>query len=158
MQEKMSAEATLLHGGWSEEELTISELYQQICTQVRPELQRFLKRIRKNSGAKVRYMIVAEPHNSEETAPERRGLPHWHLFVHETSGSVTKRQLSSAWRYGFSHFRLVDHEDYLVPWYICKYLTKGDTYSRILNSKQYGNGTFTLAERLTQALGDLRTT
>lgn len=156
MQEQMLAEAKLLHGGWPIAEITSENLFQEIVKAVRPELQKFLKRIRKNSGAKVRYLIIAEPHDGDETTPERRGMPHWHLFVHETRGSVTKRILESGWRYGFSHWRLVSQDDHLVPWYVCKYLTKCSTYSRILNSEQYGNGTFTLAERLNAALGLLK--
>ena len=53
------------------------------------EIQRFLKRIRKNSKAKLRYILVQELHKS--------GLPHYHLLIHEVAGTLTKAVLQTAW-------------------------------------------------------------
>ena len=72
--------------------------FNKMVDSVNPELTKFLKRVRKNSDARLRYMLVAEPHKS--------GMPHWHILIHEQSGVVTKRELEAAWRYGFSHWRL----------------------------------------------------
>ena len=38
----------------------------------------WLKRIRKQSGASIRYLLVCEAHKS--------GLPHYHILVHQPSG------------------------------------------------------------------------
>lgn len=50
------------------------------CAFINPEITRWLKRVRKNSGASVRYMLVAERHKS--------GVPHWHALIHEYAGAV----------------------------------------------------------------------
>ena len=49
------------------------------------EIQRFLKRIRKNSKAKLRYICVQELH--------KNGNPHYHLLIHEVEGTLTKAVL-----------------------------------------------------------------
>lgn len=90
------------------------------------EIQRFLKRIRKNSGAKLRYILVQELHKS--------GEPHYHLLVHEVSGTLTKSVLQAGWRWGFSQAKLADPKTAI---YVCKYLTKGQG-ARVRASLGYG--------------------
>jgi hypothetical protein len=148
MQAQFAAERKLLTGGWQLDEVGKPELFRATCGEVVPELQRWLKRIRKNSGARLRYIIIAEAHKS--------GLPHWHLLLHENSGSVRKRTLEGAWRHGLSHFRLVDNSDTKTPYYVTKYLTKSVTMPRMLASTDYGRTPVrTIAERLDLALANL---
>ena len=92
------------------------------------EIQRFLKRIRKNSKAKLRYMFVQELHKS--------GEPHYHMLIHEVSGTLTKNVLQSAWTWGFSQAKLSDPKTAI---YVCKYLTKGHG-ARVRASIGYGRG------------------
>ena len=106
----------------SPEERTVA-----IAREVTPELTRWLKRVRKNSGALIRYLLVCEPHKS--------GVPHWHYLIHEHQGRVSKRCLEQAWKLGFSHVRLVDGEKPAA--YVCKYLAKS-LLTRVRNSKFYG--------------------
>ena len=90
------------------------------------EIQRFLKRIRKNSKAKLRYICVQELH--------KNGNPHYHLLIHEVEGTLTKAVLQTAWSYGFSQAKLADPKTAI---YVCKYLTKGEG-ARVRASLGYG--------------------
>lgn len=99
------------------------------------EIQRFLKRIRKNSGAKLRYICVQELHKS--------GEPHYHLLIHEAEGTLTKRVLQAAWKWGFSQAKLADPKTAI---YVCKYLTKG-TGARVRASLSYGRKDTVCSER-----------
>ena len=92
------------------------------------EIQRFLKRIRKNSKAKLRYICVQELH--------KNGNPHYHLLIHEVEGTLTKAVLQSAWSYGFSQAKLADPKTAI---YVCKYLTKSQG-ARVRASLGYGRG------------------
>jgi hypothetical protein len=93
------------------------------------EITRWLKRVRKNSGAKVRFLLVAEQHKS--------GLPHYHAMIHEGEGpKVEYRVLRDAWRVGFSQFKLVS--DQRAASYVCKYLSKS-ALARVRASSRYGN-------------------
>jgi hypothetical protein len=150
---KFAAEAEATRRGWQLEELSKGELFKRMVSQVSPELTKFLKRIRKNSGARIRYLCVAEEHNSAQTSEERRGMPHWHVLIHENEGRVTERQLSAGWRFGYSQFRLVDRNDTKTPYYVTKYLTKENTDARLRASLDYGRATArNLADRL-EAVG-----
>ena len=55
------------------------------------EVQRFLKRLRKGDlfhpAPSLRYLIVAEAHESERTNVALRGRPHFHIMLHETVAS-----------------------------------------------------------------------
>nr|QJB19342.1 MAG: replication initiator protein [Microvirus sp.] len=90
------------------------------------EIQRFLKRIRKNSGAKLRYICVQELHKS--------GEPHYHLLIHEVEGTLTKAVLQAGWRWGFSQAKLTDPRTAI---YVCKYLSKSEG-ARVRASLGYG--------------------
>lgn len=94
-----------------------------------PSLTRYLKRVRKNSGAKMRYLLVAEAHKS--------GLPHFHALLHEMDPArpLRKRCIEDAWGYGFTNVKLVN--DQAPAWYVCKYLTK-DVATRVRSSLHYG--------------------
>lgn len=91
----------------------------------------WLKRVRAQSEAPIRYLLVSEPHKS--------GLPHFHLFVHEPDAMrpVTWRILHDQWAgYGFAKINLVKPEK--VPArYVTKYLNKS-AHSRVRASAGYG--------------------
>ncbi len=99
------------------------------CVEVGKELTLWLKRVRKNSGVKLRYMAVFEAHKS--------GLPHLHVLVHECSHgeTVTHRELSRAWKLGFTRFNLVSEP--AAFGYVTKYLTKS-AGARVRASTYYG--------------------
>lgn len=97
-------------------------------------LARYLKRLRKQSAARLRYLFVVERHQS--------GWPHLHCLLHECSGTVRKATLERQWPYGFSSWRLVGHstDDHAkVAWYVVKYLLKEDNATRIRASLHYGS-------------------
>jgi hypothetical protein len=107
--------------------LEAPEQFQKVAAQVGPDLQRFLKRIRKQSGAVLRYLLVLEAHKS--------GVPHWHILLHECSGTISKRLLEEQWKLGFSHWRLCDPD---AAYYACKYLAKS-SLARVRASQSYGS-------------------
>lgn len=96
-----------------------------------PDLTKFLKRVRKESAAKLRYCLVAERHKS--------GLPHYHLVVHEVGGQpVRHKTLQGQWKLGFSNWKLVDVNDSAKSAaYVAKYLSKC-AEARVRASKRYG--------------------
>lgn len=95
-----------------------------------PELTKWLKRVRRNSGVTLRYMLVAEQH--------KNFLPHYHLLLHEQMGStpLLYRHLKHSWELGFSQFKLV-LEDRRAVRYVCKYLAKSGA-ARVRASRFYG--------------------
>jgi len=105
-----------------------SDHFKRMVDFVNPEITRFLKRVRKNTDAALRYLLVTEAHKS--------GVPHWHCLIHEYAGKAPKRDLHTAWRYGFSHFKLVDSNTRQIS-YVCKYLAKS-AIARIRASRNYG--------------------
>lgn len=90
------------------------------------EVTRYLKRVRKNSGARLRYVLVFEAHKS--------GDPHLHMLVHEVGGVVTYRHLSDAWTEGFTKWKLADTG---ASRYVTKYLSKS-MLARVRASVRYG--------------------
>lgn len=107
-----------------------SNQFLEMVKYVQPEITRFLKRVRKNTDARIRYLLVTERHKS--------GVPHWHCLIHEYAGSAPKRALHTAWRYGFSQFKLVDIEGTRSARYVCKYIAK-EAITRIRASRYYGS-------------------
>lgn len=92
----------------------------------------WLKRVRKRSGAPIRYLLVSELHKS--------GLPHYHILVHELdiAKPVTKACLQETWPYGFTQFKLVDSSTAgKTGRYVAKYLTKSRA-ARVRASLGYG--------------------
>lgn len=98
---------------------------------VSQELTRWLKRVRKVSGAPLRFCLVAEAHKS--------GAPHYHILVHECDPAlpVRKEVLKSAWTWGFTRWKLVN--DPRAALYVTKYLSK-DAKARVRASLHYGVG------------------
>lgn len=91
----------------------------------------WLKRVRKNSGARMRYMMVCEAHRS--------GLPHYHALIHESdiAQPVRKRILELAWPHGFTNFKLLEENESRAATYACKYLSKS-ILARVRASIDYG--------------------
>lgn len=111
------------------EELPPHEQFARLHKQNGLLLQLWLKRVRKQSKATLRFLLVCEAHKS--------GLPHYHCLVHEQVGSapVSYRTLSDQWPHGFTNFKLVS--DPKQAGYLCKYLSK-DARARVRASKDYG--------------------
>lgn len=93
------------------------------------EVTKYLKRVRKNSGERFRYLLVAEAHKS--------GLPHFHLLLHEQGGFVRHKTLTEGWKLGFSQWKLATDADNVS--YLCKYLAKTNL-ARVRASLSYGDG------------------
>lgn len=92
-----------------------------------------LKRLRANTGARIRFLAVFENHKSE--------LPHVHLIVHEYSGVVTARNIQDCWPHGFSKSKLIaDDNPRRAAFYVCKYLMKS-SLARVRASLRYGRPT-----------------
>lgn len=109
--------------------LTDAARFARLVGSIGNELTKFIKRIRKNSRAPIKYLLVAEAHKS--------GLPHFHALIHEKDAlrPVRKTILKEAWRSGFAKFALADDARSAV--YLCKYLAK-DARTRIRASFRYG--------------------
>lgn len=108
---------------------TDAEQFALRCRAAGSDITRYIKRIRKQSGTRIRYLFVAERHAS--------GLPHWHALVHEVLADkpIRKAVLKGQWPHGFSQFKLVESSG--AAWYLCKYLSK-DMATRVRSSLQYG--------------------
>ena len=89
----------------------------------------YLKRVRSQSKATLRYIMVFEKHQN--------GLPHMHVMVHEVLGVVLKKVLKHQWGLGLTTIRLSrgKHE----ASYLTKYLAKGPQ-GRVRHSRYYGSG------------------
>lgn len=129
---RLRAELRLKEGGTLLHELSPDERFRELHREIGRDLTLWLKRIRKESKAKLRYCLVAEAHKS--------GLPHYHVLVHEVHGSnpVKERTLRLQWNAGFSKFNLV--RDKVAARYVCKYLSKS-ALARVRASVDYGNPT-----------------
>lgn len=97
-----------------------------------PYVTRYLKRVRAQTGAGLRYISVTEPHKD--------GTPHWHMLVHEVASETPIRHaaLAQQWAHGFSNWKLVDSAG-LASAYPAKYLSKYPS-SRVRASVGYGQG------------------
>lgn len=106
------------------------EQFQARHAEIQPHITRMIKRVRKNSGVPLRYMVVAEAHAS--------GLPHYHVLVHEVDPlqPITYRMLQHEWKLGFSRWKLVD--DPVKGAYVTKYLSKS-LAARVRASQGYGS-------------------
>lgn len=93
-----------------------AEQQQELSREYGEEITKYFKRIRKNSGAPLRYILVQEPHKS--------GLPHFHALIHESDEArpIRHRTLATGWKLGFTKFKLCEGSK--TAWYVAKYLTK----------------------------------
>lgn len=91
------------------------------------EITLYAKRLRKQTGVELRFLCVAEAH--------KNGLPHYHMLVHEQTGTIPHAVLKQQWRVGFSHWKLV--KDPRAAGYVTKYLAKS-SLARVRASLDYG--------------------
>jgi len=101
--------------------------------EVSREITLWLKRVRKASGAKLRYILVAEAHKT--------GLPHYHALVHEcgVDQPVRAAVLKGQWLLGFSQVKLVAQgAETKSASYVAKYLAKS-ALARVRASQGYGH-------------------
>lgn len=98
--------------------------------EISKEFTRYFKRLRKNSGAQIRYLLVAERH--------KNGLPHYHALIHESDcfRPVRHADLSAGWVLGYTRFKLVEGTQHAA--YVSKYLSK-DAVARVRASIRYGH-------------------
>ena len=111
--------------------LDADEQFKRRATISGRELTAWLKRVRKNSEAPIRYLAVCEAHKS--------GAPHWHALIYEQSADkpVRWKHLTGAWRSGFSVCKIADKRS--AP-YLTKYLAKSLS-ARVRASKGFGSVT-----------------
>lgn len=100
--------------------------YKKLCKVIGKDLTNFIKRLRKNTKAKIRYFSVFEKHKD--------GFPHVHVLIHECT-PVSKRALEKEWVHGFTRWKLVKDRKGAI--YVAKYLTKA-AGTRIRASGRYG--------------------
>lgn len=97
------------------------------------EVTRYMKRLRKEATAKIRFVCVTETTSSGE----REFHPHYHLLVHEqTRGALLHSVLAKHWTWGFEKWRLIEPQT-RPEWYLCKYLLK-ERGDRVRASVLYG--------------------
>ncbi|MDT9597658.1 rolling circle replication-associated protein [Sphingosinicella rhizophila] len=114
--------------------LSTDEQFAERVAEIGPEITLWLKRVRKQTGAKLRYILVVEPHKS--------GLPHFHMLLHEVSSAkpVAARAMKYQWQLGWWQGSLVDQSSTnRAAGYVAKYLTKSAT-ARVRASRGYGTG------------------
>lgn len=94
------------------------------------EIQKWIKRLRKNNDAPFRYLIVTEAHKS--------GVPHWHLLIHEQDPDrpLRHKTLKGSWPEGFDSYKLI--ENVSAAGYVTKYLSKS-LAARVRASLGYGS-------------------
>lgn len=145
----LRASQRLQAAGEAFDRLSPERQFRERVKELNREITLWLKRVRKASGAPLRYLLVAERHKS--------GLPHFHALVHEASEKpVTARQLRSKWRIGFSQARLVDQSDGTKhAAYVAKYLSK-DAAARIRASRSYGDGSGAIRPMVVDFLNENR--
>lgn len=113
--------------GFDYDALSEAEKYAEQCKAMGADLTKYVKRLRKESGARVRAMWVFEPHKS--------GSPHIHGLLHEVEGSISWRVLDRQWIAGHSRFNLLTSPRGAA--YAAKYLSK-ESGVRIRASRFYG--------------------
>lgn len=132
--------------------LPSAEKFGERCVELGAHITLWIKRVRAY-GAKFRYLMIAEPHNSEEMGQR----PHVHMLIHEQSeGSFYTGPLGwvrgkngqwheaipddapcrVTWPLGFTRFERVS--DARSARYICKYVSK-TAMLRIRASQSYGD-------------------
>lgn len=82
-------------------------------------LTKWLKRVRKNSNSKLRYLLVAEWHSQNDIGW------HYHCLLHEQfDGQPLLHRHLDNWGRGFVKFNLIEDGQSKEVNYVCKYLAK----------------------------------
>lgn len=105
------------------------EFRESVFKELGSQVTKAIKRLRKATGAKLRYIIAYEEHKS--------GVPHVHLLVHELTGLVRHADLRAAWRGGFTQASLVQTLAKAAG-YVVKYISKS-LMQRVRCSLGYGS-------------------
>lgn len=100
-----------------------------LVAEVTPEVQKYLKRLRKTSGARLRYLLAFEGGDDKHL--------HMHMLIHEVDQPIRKRTLDDQWKSGFTQWRLLPPGEVGGAFYACKYLAKS-MLGRVKASKGYG--------------------
>lgn len=125
------ARVKLAKGGTDYDVLSETERFSALAAEIGVELTKYFKRLRKQSGVKLRYLCVVEAHKS--------GLPHFHLLIHENGDNPVRHALlTGQWKLGFSRFKVVEENDRAAG-YVSKYLVKS-ALVRVRASRLYGQG------------------
>lgn len=96
------------------------------------EAQKYWKRLRKETGLKIKYIMVAEAHAD--------GSLHYHAILHEPVGSELRHAtLTKQWWHGFTKWKLINRTEGAAR-YVTKYLTKSNA-TRTRASEHYGGYT-----------------
>lgn len=149
---------------------------------------RYLKRIREGVTGRpkpqLRYLLIAEAHESAKTSLAKRGRPHWHGLFHEISRDaplVLPEEF--AWKQDGQTIRcdkrgnplLADESFLKAQWdaghaaisqctseqaaaYVCKYLTKAETSARVRASFRYGHQRESVAPEALTSKGERKST
>lgn len=128
---RCQAAIELKRQGVNLDELAPDQVFKEVHKRISREITLYLKRVRFDSKARLRFICVAEAHKS--------GLPHYHMLVHEVSRWEPVRYdvLTKHWRLGFSKWKLVDANDPRAGSYVAKYLGKS-ALARVRASVRYG--------------------
>lgn len=128
---RMNMAARSAVGGEAWDALSQEQRDAKLADQANKYVTLWLKRVREQSGAGLRYLSVVERHED--------GFPHCHLLVHETevAGPLRHAHLTRQWTYGFSNAKLVENTE-IAASYVAKYLAKSPV-SRVRASVGYGH-------------------
>lgn len=112
------------------------EYFAYRCKAIGVWITLYLKRVRRELGVALRYVLVAEAHKS--------GDPHFHMLVHECQRAKpdawdTYCVLKSQWPHGHSSVNGITPGDLRAARYVCKYLSKS-ALARVRASARYGRG------------------
>lgn len=103
--------------------------FAELLKEIAPEVTKYWKRLRKNTSATFKYLLVAEPHKD--------GMVHFHFLLHEVEGSVSARDMKYTWRLGFVQCKIIPLGDPRSAFYVAKYIAK-DVETRVKASLGYG--------------------
>lgn len=95
-------------------------------------VQKFLKRLRKNTGHKIRFLCATERGSKNDRL-------HYHLCIHGPL-ALTKRLIIKEWPHGLTHMRLM--KDLTAARYVAKYTAKD---GKLRASLGYGYSTLDAA-------------
>lgn len=119
------------------DQLDYGEQFRLRVREIGAEVTKYLKRVRKEAQAPMRYLWVCEVHKS--------GEPHFHVLVHEQAAGCNYKwaTLSQQWGLGFTKWNLVKSLSQAT--YLTKYLSKS-TAARVRASVGYGRTSLDLAQ------------
>lgn len=106
--------------------LTFAENVQDIKA-ANYEFKKFIQRLNYNMGYKVSYLTVIEF--------QKRGAIHYHTIVFNMD-YIKVSELQAIWGNGYVRINRINHVDN-VGAYICKYLTKDNDDTRLLEKKMW---------------------